>query len=502
MAQGNILREMFIKVGLIGDKKSTRGIKNIDKAMKRASSTASIFIGNLSAIGVAKGFQLLNLGIMKTISLTKELITEAATLAGNKEGIQASLSGFLQSDEKANKLLTDLSEFGARTPFQVTDLREYAKVLLATGFAVDEIIPSLSQLGDLTGGKKDILNRILINFAQIKTTGRASLIDLRQFAMGGIPIFSALEKTMGVSNLELEKMISNGDVGLAEVKKAFDSLTKAGGSFHRQMDRASLTFHGMISNLADAWEVAMEKMGKPIIDRLKPVIKFLGELVEKTTPAFIRFGQKVGSVFATLMRTVESLGGAKFFSGFLDGFGDFLVKAALLFEDFIFLVKGERSAIGNTLGIETGAGFGKLFLGFSKGIAGALIDGLIWATPYLLTFAKDMGQALGEALKDGVKALVTTENAKKAGASLFKSFFVVSESQKNDRRRMIDQVRRSKGGDLHMSEKEVASFGDGRGAIQIKMDNHFNGVRGSEAKIISSQIESVVSEKQAAARGF
>jgi len=59
------------------------------------------------------------------------------------EQTQVAFGTMLGSADKAKKLLTDLSDFAQKTPFELTGLRSTAKQLLAFGVSAEEMIPTL-----------------------------------------------------------------------------------------------------------------------------------------------------------------------------------------------------------------------------------------------------------------------------------------------------------------------------------------------------------------------
>jgi hypothetical protein len=56
----------------------------------------------------------------------------------------------LGSATEAKQLLSDLSEFAKRTPFELVGIRENAKQLIAYGYEAKEIIPTLEILGNIS----------------------------------------------------------------------------------------------------------------------------------------------------------------------------------------------------------------------------------------------------------------------------------------------------------------------------------------------------------------
>lgn len=46
-------------------------------------------------------------------------------------------------------MLEDLSDFAAKTPFELPEVRQNAKQLLAMGVSAENVIPTLKALGDV-----------------------------------------------------------------------------------------------------------------------------------------------------------------------------------------------------------------------------------------------------------------------------------------------------------------------------------------------------------------
>lgn len=85
---------------------------------------------------------------------------------------------FTKSAEKANEVLNDLQQMGAKTPFEFTDLADATTTLMAFGFTADEAIDSLEMLGNASQGNADKLDTITTAFARMSSSGKVSLEDL------------------------------------------------------------------------------------------------------------------------------------------------------------------------------------------------------------------------------------------------------------------------------------------------------------------------------------
>lgn len=200
-------------------------------------------------------------------------------LAGSYEQAEASMTGMLKSGEKARALLANLSAFAAKTPFQIPQIRELSNQLLAGGFAVKEIIPTLRQLGDVTRGSSDKMARMIFNMIQVRTQGRATGMDMRQFMMAGIPIMDALVKTTGKSAEQLKAMGRAGQISFKIIKDAFAFMTGEQGRFHDGMIIQSRTLFGILSNIGDAFVIIGEDLGREILPKAKEIADAFKEWV-------------------------------------------------------------------------------------------------------------------------------------------------------------------------------------------------------------------------------
>ena len=73
-------------------------------------------------------------------------------LAADFEQMQVAFETMLGSADKAKEMMDWIVEFSAKTPFEVKDLTEYAKRLLAFGESMEEVKEDLKALGDIAAG--------------------------------------------------------------------------------------------------------------------------------------------------------------------------------------------------------------------------------------------------------------------------------------------------------------------------------------------------------------
>ncbi|MGN0689267.1 MAG: tape measure protein [Oscillospiraceae bacterium] len=176
------------------------------------------------------------------------------SLIGSNAEMEQYVTNFkvmLGSVEEAEKLIKDITTMAAKTPFELPDLTKTANMLMGYGVGKDDIIQTMTQLGDLSAGNADKLNRISLAYGQMLAKGKVTGEELRQMTEAGVPLLNALADSLNVSTAELQDMISKGQVGIPELNKTIEALTSNGGKFSGMMSEQAQTMNGMISTLRD-----------------------------------------------------------------------------------------------------------------------------------------------------------------------------------------------------------------------------------------------------------
>lgn len=157
-------------------------------------------------------------------------------------------------------MLQELSDFAAKTPFELPEVRQNAKQLLAMGVSAENIIPTMKALGDASAATGADMSRLAMNYGQVITQGKLTSRELKDFQVNGIPILDELAKNAGKSKEEIQNMISSGQISANDVTRAFETMTSQGGRFADMMAQQSSTFTGMRSNFQDQLSQIGEKV--------------------------------------------------------------------------------------------------------------------------------------------------------------------------------------------------------------------------------------------------
>lgn len=202
------------------------------------------------------------LGVIGGVTALKNFVTELVNVRGQFQQLEIAFSTMLKSKEKADKLMSELVDIAAKTPFDLQGVASSAKQMIAYGSSAENVGDELVMLGNVAAGVGSQLSEIAYLYGTLRTQGRAYAVDIRQFAGRGIPIYEELAKVLGVTKDEVSGLVKEGKVGFKEVEQAFKNMTSESGIYYNLMQEQSKSLTGQLSNLGDAWDTMLNEIGK------------------------------------------------------------------------------------------------------------------------------------------------------------------------------------------------------------------------------------------------
>lgn len=181
------------------------------------------------------------------------------------------------SAEDANKVLDQIKKDALATPFDVSSLTQAESLLLSTGLSAEESRADILALGDAvaaSGGGNAELQRMAVNLQQIKNVGKASALDIKQFAYAGIDIYGLLADSMGITREEAAKL----DVSYDMLSNALNNANKEGGKYYKAMEKQSKTYAGAMSNLKESFQALSGELSQGVFEAIKDLIPKLTEM--------------------------------------------------------------------------------------------------------------------------------------------------------------------------------------------------------------------------------
>lgn len=268
-----------------------------------SSNTAS---SSLSTMSQRLGSMMSMLKSMLAMRATRSFLE--ATIGGLSqfEQYETSFAVMLGNMQSAKDLMSDLQGFAAKTPYQLPDVTKAAQLLMNYGVEAENIIKTLTQLGDLSQGSVDKLNRISLAYGQMLAKGKVTGEELRQMTEAGVPLTQALADNMGIATSELMGFIEKGQVGVPQLNDAINDLTTGTGKFAGMMEQQSKTLIGRWSTLKDNMGQFARDVGEEAFGETKNALKDISDefLNLKKNGELAELAKQWGSVFGTLTKLV------------------------------------------------------------------------------------------------------------------------------------------------------------------------------------------------------
>lgn len=200
------------------------------------------------------------------------------------EDAQAAFTPLMGSASRAKDLVDALNKTAATTPFQFETLSDTAKQLLPSmNGNIERTIKLTRMLGDTAGGNAQKMESITRGYNKALLKGKVDMESLNMISEAGVPIFTELGKSMGVTSERLFKNITAGEVKITDLTGTFEKMTSKGGIFFKGMEVASKTLTGKISTLKDNATLAMAQFGEAMAPALKETADRATELAKSVS---------------------------------------------------------------------------------------------------------------------------------------------------------------------------------------------------------------------------
>jgi len=269
-AQGNAAEQAAAKM---------RGLNGAMEGFQNAKAAAGPYIAIAAGIAAATG---------ASLKFSNEI-----------DRNRQQLTLFTKDVNATNAIIAQLKVTADATSLGLPGLLESTKTLAAYGLKAKDAGTATKLLGDLALGDNEKLQRFAVNLGQISSIGRAYTVDLKQFAMAGIPIFEALSKVMNVSTGEVLRLAEQGKVTYPIVIKAIDELTKKGASFYEgalkggtDLDRATAQLQGSFESLQTVIGTAVAPTVIKAVNEIKKAIDGLLWIMQQVTNQFQYWGKQ------------------------------------------------------------------------------------------------------------------------------------------------------------------------------------------------------------------
>jgi hypothetical protein len=256
--------------------KSSRSLKDTGRSAKTAAAgfgtlTKSIapLLKALAVIGTAR-FVLFQTAQLETQTKALEVLTGSA--------------------EKAQKIVQEIKEFGAVTPFKSSELIEVAKRMKAFGFETEEVVDITKRIADIAGTAGADINAVALAVGKVQAKNKFMQEENIMLLEKGINVTKDLEEITGLTGEALADAMSKGEIGADKFVEAIVKATSEGGQFFEGASKQSDTLAGKFSTFVDNVETFAQNLGKIFEDPLKEILDFLNQIAGEFNKLFSMLG--------------------------------------------------------------------------------------------------------------------------------------------------------------------------------------------------------------------
>lgn len=244
-----------------------RSLTGYEKQVARARARSSGFFSAVGKIGTGIiGANLLTRAVQGLGSQLFSVVTNASKI----ENVEAAFTPLMGSAAQAKKLVNELNATAATTPFQFENISKSASQLLPImNGNIENTISTFRMLGDTAGGNAQKLDSITRGFTKSLLKGKPDMESLTMISEAGVPIFTQLAKSMGVTKDAIFEMSKKGTLSTVHLTNAFKRMTSEGGIFFRGMEISSKTLSGLTSTLSDNVNLTKAVIGEALLPTIK-----------------------------------------------------------------------------------------------------------------------------------------------------------------------------------------------------------------------------------------
>jgi tape measure domain-containing protein len=229
----------------------------------------------------------------------------SSAAAASMENLTAQFETLTKSASVTKSLLDDFRKEAAKSPLSVNDYAEAGKLLLNFGTNVEDVMPRLKTLADVSMGNSDRFAGLALAFAQTTAKGRLMGQELNQMTERGFNPLQIISEKTGISMGDLMKRMEKGGIGIKAVAEAFRIATSQGGNFYQAIEKGANTTSGKIAKTKDAIFGLKVAFGEGFNIGLTDALDRINEILPKMLGKFKEFGLETGKVMIQLMDAFE-----------------------------------------------------------------------------------------------------------------------------------------------------------------------------------------------------
>ena len=312
--------------------------------------------------------------------------TKGLNLGSMLEQNKLSFKALTGSAEGSRTVLSSVADFAANNPFQMLDVSNVAREMVAMSVPAQDIAEHLKTVGNVAVASGGDIKGIGHVFSQVAAQGKLMTQDMYQLVNQGVAIMPALARVTGKSMEELRDDMAKGKISFELMTKAMKAIVpedmakelqaEMNNTIPRQLDRLKGSISTFATEFVGINKKTGEKAGDGLAQGYTNILRALADSIRN--PELIQSAANLGKALTPVLNSIaETI--PKVFNTFGKGL-NFLAQNSKLLIPIGIAVGGIFTNLGSSLPV-----IGPILGNISGGVKGlAVAFKALWAANPLL----------------------------------------------------------------------------------------------------------------------
>lgn len=178
----------------------------------------------------------------------------------------------VHSMEQGAAIVASIQKTAAAGLFDNQQLLDSSRLLFKGGVAAVDLAAKTDQLAKIAAGTSTELGDLARIYQQGANRGSFGQDKINQLSERGIAIYEGLQHATGKSGAALDKMISDGKIGITEMDAAMAYLTEGNGYYANSLEDIGNTTGGMLTQIKNNLMQTLGALAGAGTEAFKPVL--------------------------------------------------------------------------------------------------------------------------------------------------------------------------------------------------------------------------------------
>jgi tape measure domain-containing protein len=328
------------------------GMRALKASVEQVAAAGSRLASSSIGSGLSSMAGGLKMGAVAAGALGVAMVGMATTTAMATEKNIAVFGTMVHSMEQGAAIVASIQKTKAAGLFDNQELLDSSRLLFKGGVAAVDLAGKTDQLAKIAAGTSTELGDLARIYQQGANRGSFGQDKINQLSERGIAIYEGLQHATGKSGAALDKMISDGKIGITEMDAAMTYLTEGNGYYANSLEDIGNTSSGMLSQIKNNLMQTLGSLGGVGLEAFKPVLAGILSMSEGIKSSVGAIAPIVNQLFAVIKgafsgmhavvnTTYTSIFGAATatFGGMLSVVMEWVTKFRWFFENIVPIVQ-------------------------------------------------------------------------------------------------------------------------------------------------------------------